>query len=126
MYKDCNMKIKKFEEHKDELFTDYVLQIFNAHCADDNAEILKILISSFDEQASDNMAFMPGLIFGSMVHMLMMMQIISLEKGISLHEAVQEYIAMYQESRTKLAKMLGNRPEYAKDMINNLPKDFFN
>lgn len=114
---DSFMEILPFEEHKDQLFTDYVLQLFNAHCSDNSHEMIKFLVDSLEDEALSNEAFMPGLIFGCMVHMLMMMQAIALEKDMNLHEANTEYIDMYQRNRTKLAKMLGNRPDYAKLMI---------
>lgn len=123
MYKGNTMKIKPFEEHKDQLFTDYALQLFNAHCSDNSQEMIKYLINSLEEEATTNEAFMPGLIFGCMVHMLMMSQMISLEKGISLEKSVASYIKMYQANRINLSKMLGNRPDYAKDIISKFPID---
>jgi hypothetical protein len=111
------MRIKPFEEHKDQLFTDYALQLFNAHCSDDSQELIKYLINSLEEEATNNNAFMPGLIFGCMVHMLMMSQALALEKGLSLDESVSSYIKMYQKNRSNLAKMLGNRPDYARDLV---------
>lgn len=111
------MEIKPFEEHKDQLFTDYSLQLFNAHCSDDSQYMIKSLVSSLEEEADDNIAFLPGLVFGCMIHMLMMVQIISLEKEIPLEEAKDAYILMYQKNRNNLAQMLGNRPDYAKELI---------
>ena len=117
------MYIKPFEEHKDQLFTDYALQLFNAHCSDNSQEMIKYLINSLEEEAANNEAFMPGLIFGCMVHMLMMSQIISLEKEMTMDESIASYIKMYQKNRKNLAKMLGNRPDYARDIISHLPID---
>lgn len=120
MNSDSIMRIKPFEEHKDELFTDYIIQLFNAHCSENSHEMIKYLVDSLQEEALENEAFMPGLIFGCMVHMLMMMQVISVEKGLNLEEATQDYIKMYQSNRKGLAKMLGNRPDYAREMINKI------
>lgn len=113
------MKIRPFKEHKDELFTDYTMQLFNAHCGENSHEMIKFLVNSLEEDAQDNPAFLPGLVFGGMIHMLMMIKIIALEKDISVEEATSFYIKMYQENRTNLAKMLGNRPDYAKDLADN-------
>ncbi len=113
------MNIKPFEEHKDQLFTDYAMQLFNAHCSDDSHEMVKYFVDSLEEEAESNAAFIPGLVFGCMVHMLMMAQIISIEKGVDLKEAVSSYIDMYQKNRVNLSKMLGNRPDYAKGLIDN-------
>ena len=118
-----DMKIKPFEEHKDQLFTDYALQLFNAHCSENSQEMIKYLINSLEEEAMDNEAFMPGLVFGCMVHMLMMSQMLALEKEISTDESVAAYIKMYQKNRVNLSKMLGNRPDYARDIISHLPID---
>ena len=119
MYIEDVMNIKPFEEHKDQLFTDYAMQLFNAHCFDDSHEMIKYFVDSLEEEAESNAAFIPGLVFGCMVHMLMMAQIISIEKGVDLKEAVSSYIEMYQKNRVNLAKMLGNRPDYAKGLIDN-------
>ena len=119
MYIEDVMNIKPFEEHKDQLFTDYAMQLFNAHCSDDSHEMIKYFVDSLEEEAESNAAFIPGLVFGCMVHMLMMAQIISIEKGVDLKEAVSSYIDMYQKNRVNLSKMLGNRPDYAKGLIDN-------
>jgi hypothetical protein len=119
MYTEHIMNIKPFEEHKDQLFTDYAMQLFNAHCSDDSHEMIKYFVDSLEEEAQSNDAFIPGLVFGCMVHMLMMAQIISIEKDVDLKEAVSSYIDMYQKNRVNLSKMLGNRPDYAKGLIDN-------
>jgi hypothetical protein len=119
MYTEHIMNIKPFEEHKDQLFTDYAMQLFNAHCSDDSHEMIKYFVDSLEEEAESNAAFIPGLVFGCMVHMLMMAQIISIEKDVDLKEAVSSYIDMYQKNRVNLSKMLGNRPDYAKGLIDN-------
>lgn len=114
---DIFMESLPFEEHKDQLFTDYAIQLFNAHCAVDSHQMIKFLVESLEEEAINNEAFLPGLVFGCMVHMLMMMQTIAIEKEIDVEEASSIYIDMYQNNRIKLAKMLGNRPDYAKMII---------
>lgn len=125
MYKGNTMKIKPFEEHKDQLFTDYAMQLFNAHCSDDSHEMIKYLVNSLEEEADDNPAFLPGLIFGCMVHMLMMTQIISIERQSPIDEVTASYVEMYQKNRKDLAKMLGNRPDYAKELIKKFTEDNF-
>ena len=113
------MRIRPFEEHKDNLFTDYVLQIFNAHTSEDNHEVLEMLMESFSKEAYEQKSFFPGVIFGAMVHMLMMMQIISKEKMCSMEESMEEYNNLYNQNRNTLSRMLGNRPEYAEEMVKN-------
>lgn len=125
MYTGNVMNIRPFEEHKDQLFTDYAMQLFNAHCSEDSHEMIQFLISSLEEEASDNEAFFPGLVFGCMVHMLMMMQIISHEKEMSIDESVSHYVNMYQANRKGLSKMLGNRPDYAREMIAKMKEEDF-
>jgi hypothetical protein len=125
MYKGNTMRIKPFEEHKDQLFTDYAMQLFNAHCSDNSHEMIKFLVDSLEEEAEDNPAFLPGLVFGCMVHMLMMTQIISLERDVPISEATASYVSMYQNNRKNLAKMLGNRPDYAKELITKLSEEDF-
>lgn len=118
-----NMKISPFEEYKDQLFSDYALQLFNAHCSDDSHKMIKYLIESFEDEADENPAFVPGLVFGCMVHMLMMTQMIANEKQTSTEETINSYIEMYQKNRKNLAKMLGNRPNYAKEFVNNFQEN---
>jgi hypothetical protein len=117
------MHIKPFEEHKDQLFTDYAMQLFNAHCSENSHEMIKFLINSLEEEAKGNDAFFPGLVFGCMVHMLMMMQIISLEKESSIDEANSFYSNLYQKNRKNLSMMLGNRPDYARDILSKIEKE---
>lgn len=115
-----DIAMKPFEEYKDQLFTDYAMQLFNAHCSDNNSDLVKYLIESFEDEAEDNAAFLPGLVFGCMVHMLMLAQVVSLEKGIPLSEVTSSYTNLYQKNRLNLSKMLGNRPEYAKEVIQKI------
>lgn len=120
MYTGSPMKIRPFEEHRDQLFTDYAMQLFNAHCSNNSHEMIKYLVDSLEEEADTNPAFLPGLVFGCMVHMLMMTQIISIERDVSIEEATASYVSMYQNNRKNLAKMLGNRPDYAKELIKRM------
>ena len=117
------MKITPFREHRDSLFTDFTLQIFNAHIAENSEETLSQLMKSYESEAEGNPAFMPGVIFGAMVHMFMMVQMLSKEKGIETQEMVKEYTDYYNSNRTKLSQMLGNRPEYAKKLANKFFKN---
>lgn len=117
------MKIRPFREHRDNLFTDYSLQIFNAHTSDNSQENLSQLMDSYQSEAMDNPAFMPGVIFGSMVHMFMMIQMLADERDIKSSEMIKAYTDHYNENRSKLAKMLGNRPEYADKLIREMFKD---
>jgi hypothetical protein len=57
--------------------------------------------------------------------MLMMTQIISLERDVPISEATASYVSMYQSNRKNLAKMLGNRPDYAKELITKLSEEDF-
>jgi hypothetical protein len=117
------MRINPFREHRDSLFTDYALQIFNAHVSDNSQDNLSKLMDSYQSEAMDNPAFMPGVIFGSMVHMFMMVQMLSDERGIETEEMIKEYTDYYNINRVKLAKMLGNRPEYANKLIREMFKE---
>ena len=116
------MEIRPFKEHQDSLFSDFIMQLFNAHCSENSHEMISFLISSLEEDAK-NPVFLPGLVYGSMIHMFMMMQIIADEKGITFSEAIDDYIAMYQDNRQSLSKMLGNRPEYATNLVAHMFED---
>ena len=117
------MRINPFREHRDSLFTDFALQIFNAHVSDNSQDNLSQLMDSYQSDAKDNPAFMPGVIFGSMVHMFMMIQMLAEERDIEKEEMIKEYTDYYNINRVKLAKMLGNRPEYANKLIREMFKD---
>jgi len=116
------MEIRPFKEYQDVLFTDYIMQLFNAHCSENSQEMITFLISSLEDDAK-NPVFLPGLVYGSMIHMFLMMQEIAQEKGVPMGEAIDEYVSKYSEKRINLAKMLGNRPEYASDLIASLPEE---
>jgi hypothetical protein len=117
------MNIKPFREHRDNLFTDFALQIFNAHVSDNSQDNLSKLMDSYESEAMGNPAFMPGVIFGSMVHMFMMIQMLASERELETSEMVKVYTEYYNMNRSKLAKMLGNRPEYADKLIREMFKD---
>lgn len=117
------MHIEPFREHRDNLFTDFALQIFNAHASDNSQDNLSQLMDSYESEAIGNPAFMPGIIFGAMVHMYMMIQMLAEERELETSEMIQVYTEYYNMNRVKLAKMLGNRPEYADKLIREMLKD---
>ena len=51
------MKITPFREHRDSLFTDFTLQIFNAHISENSEETLSQLMKSYESEAEGNPAF---------------------------------------------------------------------
>lgn len=114
------MNIEPFREHRDNLFTDFALQIFNAHASDNSQDNLSQLMDSYESEATDNPAFMPGIIFGAMVHMYMMIQMLADERELETTEMIKVYTEYYNINRRKLAKMLGNRPEYADKLIREM------
>lgn len=116
---NLDMEVKPFKEHQDDLFTDFAMQIFNAHTSPDSSSMLSTLMDSYKNDAVDNPVFLPGIIFGSMVHMYMMIQMIAESRLESTEETIKFYNNMYNQSRKNLSKMLGNRPEYAKFLIEN-------
>lgn len=118
-----DMKIRPFKEYQDNLFTDYAMQIFNAHTSENSQENLSMLIDTYQDDATSNPAFLPGVVFGSMIHMFMMIRLLAEEKGISIDEMVHEYTDFYNSNRKKLSKMLGNRPEYADEMVRKFIED---
>lgn len=118
-----SMKIDPFQEHKDTLFTDYVMQMFNAHISEDSHSVLEALISSYEFEATSKKSFFPGIIFGAMVHIMMLIQIIAEQEGEEITETVEKYNELYNSNRKKLAGMLGNRPEYAEAMIHLFLKE---
>lgn len=120
---NLDMEIRPFKEHQDDLFTDFAMQIFNAHTSQDSGSVLSTLMDSYKNDAVDNPAFLPGVIFGSMVHMYMMIQMIAESRLESTEETIKFYNDMYNQSRKNLSKMLGNRPEYAKQIIKNFIDD---
>lgn len=118
------MKIKPFKEHQDTLFTDYAMQIFNAHTSNDSHQNLNLLMDSYKTEAIESPAFLPGVIFGSMIHMYIMIQMIAEFREQETEEAIRFYNDMYNQSRKRLAKMLGNRPEYANELMRQFIEQF--
>ena len=103
-----SMKVNPFQEHKDTLFTDYVMQMFNAHISEDSHSVLEALITSYEAEATSKKSFFPGIIFGAMVHMMMLMQIISEQDDTELSETVEKYNELYNSNKKEL-DLLTNR-----------------
>lgn len=121
---NVDMEIRPFREHQDDLFTDFAMQIFNAHTSQGDENILSVLMDSYKDDATSNPAFLPGVIFGSMVHMYMMIQMIADSRYESIEETIKFYNEAYNKSRKNLSRMLGNRPEYAKALIQDFIDNF--
>lgn len=101
----------------EEMFTDYAMQILTAYMTEDET-IIESLMQSYSDKEWNNPAFMPGVMFGLIVHFQMIMKSISEMTGHSVEDVFAEYARAYALSReTMMDKFIS--PSRAAEIISD-------
>jgi hypothetical protein len=107
---------QELDENED-LYTDYALQIFSAF-VDNNQITIAELMASYESSNGDDLTFMPGVIFGCMIHMGLLVATIAEQHNMSPQEAFERYALSYNtDTRKHLTKVSGLHPSVAKMVL---------
>lgn len=87
---------------KDDLYTDYALQIFSSYMSED-LNSMEFVLESFksDNKNVDDM-FMPGLIYGLMYHMATILRLVAIGTDTSVEKLLSDYAMDYAIAREEL------------------------
>jgi hypothetical protein len=101
----------------DELFTDYALQLFSAFLDEDQSTVAE-LMSSYELDKQEQLSFLPGILYGCMIHMGLFMSTIADQNDISVKEAFKMYALSYNsETRIHLQNVAGLHPAFAEQVL---------
>jgi hypothetical protein len=87
---------------KNDLYTDYALQIFSSYISEDMNSMEKILESFKDDEKNIDDMFMPGLIYGLMYHMATIMRLVSHATDTPVDKLFSDYAMDYAIAREDL------------------------
>jgi len=87
---------------KNDLYTDYALQIFSSYISEDMNSMEKILESFKDDEKNIDDMFMPGLIYGLMYHMATIMRLVSHATNTPVDKLLSDYAIDYAIAREEL------------------------
>jgi hypothetical protein len=87
---------------KNDLYTDYALQIFSSYISEDMNSMEKILESFKDDEKNIDDMFMPGLIYGLMYHMATIMRLVSHATDTPVDKLFADYAMDYAIAREDL------------------------
>lgn len=87
---------------ENELYTDYALQIFSSFINQDIETMSAILESFKDEGKSIDHLFMPGVIYGLMYHMQMLLELFSVHTTVPVEKLLSSYAMDYAVAREDL------------------------
>ena len=105
----------------DELYSDIAFQMFSAY-VDESPSVADTLFNSYSDQSTDPV-FMPGVIFGCMLHMGILLSAIAEGSDIDVKDAFKKYAFAYNtEIRQKLSLIPSMHQGTAREMF-NLMKD---
>jgi hypothetical protein len=100
-----------------ELFTDYAIQLLSAFL-DENQNTVTELMSSYEKDKENELSFLPGVLYGCMIHMSLFISTIADYHDISPREAFQMYATSYNtETRKHLSMVDGLHPEFAEKVL---------
>ena len=101
----------------DELFTDYALQLFSAFLDEDQSTVAE-LMSSYELDKQEQLSFLPGILYGCMIHMGLFMSTIADQNDIPVKEAFKMYALSYNsETRIHLQNVAGLHPAFAEQVL---------
>jgi hypothetical protein len=102
------------------LYTDYTMQLFTAF-AHKGIVDMQGLLSTYDDELDDE-SFIPGILFGFLVHfeMLLTCMATSLEKEVE--EVFLAYAGYYNENRESLKEIPPLNPSFAKKAFEEFKK----
>lgn len=101
----------------EELFTDYAMEFISAYLSNDK-EILADLLKSFGKDEFSNPSFIPGTMFGLVIHISMLLNHIAMMNNETTDESFRAYAYAYNLSR---ADMMNNdilSPKKANEFFN--------
>lgn len=102
-----------------ELFTDYALQLFMAYMQEGKPLVEEYMRSLHDEFL-ENETFTPGLVFGMLMHMMLMIKVISSVTEGSMKDTLNLYALEYNDNRNYFANFPTNHPKFAQALLNEI------
>jgi hypothetical protein len=106
------------------LYTDVVLQLLSAYNTPSEyrfENVAMVVDSLMEEGDIQGPGLMSGLIFASVLHMTMLLQVISDQCSVSKEDALKMYALTYSTFRHELAQL----PQLNPDIVNELMKKFY-
>lgn len=91
------------DDINEELFTDYAMEFISAYLSKD-VNILSDLFKSFGEKEFSNPSFIPGTMFGLIMHINMLLEHIASNTEKTSEEVFQAYAYAYNLSRDEMIK----------------------
>ena len=87
---------------REELYTDYALQIFSSYLNEDMNSMEYILESFKDDGKNIDEMFMPGLIYGLMYHLSSVFRMVSVGTKVPMNKLFSDYAMDYAIAREDL------------------------
>jgi hypothetical protein len=88
--------------NKNDLYTDYALQMFSSYISDDLSSMEYILESFKKDGKNIDEMFMPGLIYGLMYHLGQIFRLVSVGTDVPLEKLLSDYAMDYAVAREHL------------------------
>lgn len=87
---------------REDLYTDYALQIFSSYLNED-IQSMHIILDSFKSEGKNvDEFFMPGLVYGFMYHMATLIRLVSIGTGVEVEKLLSDYAMDYAVAREEL------------------------
>lgn len=107
----------------DELYSDIAFQMFSAYMNPSNTMINE-LMESYSHTNEDDPTFMPGVIFGCMMHMAILLSTIAADNNTSVSDTFSAYAEMYNmEIRKEMALIPSMHQQFAKSVYERLKQE---
>lgn len=89
---------------KEDLYTDYALQIFSSYMIEDVMSMKLVLESFKDEGKDEDNLFLPGLVYGLLYHLATFVKLVSQASDVPAEKLLSDYAMDYAVAREHLLK----------------------
>jgi hypothetical protein len=104
----------------DELYTDIAIQMFSAHIHGESGAIAE-LMESYGKSYGDNPTFMPGVVFGFIMHMGILIATLAESTDQSIESVYKSYVDAYNTGlRSKLTSIASLHPDEVVKLMEEL------
>jgi len=103
----------------DDLFTDYAMQLFMAFMRE-GKPLVEEYMKTLEQEFLTNESFTPGLVFGMLMHMMLLIKVISTINDTEIEETLSLYALEYNDNRKHFAGFPTNHPKFAKELMKQI------
>lgn len=112
-------------ENDKTLYSDVMLQLLSAYMVSESMEdrlddVSTVLFQSIEDEEIGGPGLLSGLIFASIIHMSLLLDIVSMSNECSKEDALRNYALSYSLNRDQLSELPQLNPSFVNEIMKRL------